>query len=145
MEDLELYHYVDYERCENLIEKLGYRTHVTNRTPSALCGDGTCRFRYILIGIRNDISTVGINLREHLSDFVQPMAPLLDHIDDIPDNLWLDPQGFIPRTSPANRSGTWPSIDDVVGAQNWGSTTYAEVIGWHSGYGKGYHVRFQAH
>ena len=31
-------------------------------------------------------------------------------------------------------------LDDVVDTQSWGSTTYAELIGWHSGYGKGYRV-----
>ena len=48
----------DYRRVESTVRKLNYTVTVTRRTPSAFCGDGTCRHRYTLIGVRKDITTV---------------------------------------------------------------------------------------
>ena len=69
---------IDYERCEKMISQLGYSVNVTRRTPSALCGDATCRFRWILIGVCTDCAVGDIDLRRYLADEPSPMRPLLD-------------------------------------------------------------------
>ena len=129
---------IDYERCETMISQLGYNVNVTRRTPSALCGDATCRFRWILIGVRTDCAVGDIDLRRYLADEPSPMRPLLDPPDLIPDHLWLDPDGVIPRTT--CDAGEKPGIDDIIDKSTWGASTFANLIGWHTHYGKGFRI-----
>ena len=130
--------YTDYECCENMICKLGYNVNVTRRTPSALCGDGTCRFRWILIGVRNDIAHGTIDLREYLADKPAAMCDLLDPARSVPAHLWLDYGGVIPRTT--HDAGEKPGINDIVERSTWGASTFAHLIGWHTAYGKGFRI-----
>ena len=100
--------------------------------------DATCRFRWILIGVRNDISHPNVDLRHYLADHPSPMRPLLDPAHLIPDHLWLDYSAVIPKTT--GDAGEKPGIDDIVDRSTWGASTFAHLIGWHTQFGKGYRI-----
>ena len=119
---------IDYERCEQMISKLGYNISVTRRTPSALCGDSTCRFRWILIGVRNDCFPSDIDLRKYFADEPSPMRPLLEPAHHIPDHLWLDDDGISARTT--FDAGEKPGVEDIIDKSTWGTSTFAQLIGW---------------
>ena len=132
----------DYRRVERSMRKGGYEAFTLNRMPSALCGDRTCRHRYVCVGVRNDINdTAGINLSEYLSDVdeIQHMREMLDDPMDVPDRLWLGDSEFVPKPDDFPRFRL-PELNEVVDYSTWGASTYADLVGWYGGYGKGRRV-----
>ena len=132
----------DYRRVERTMRKGGYDVYTMNRMPSALCGDATCRHRYICVGVRHDVNdAAGINLSEYLSDVseIRPMSDCLDEPEDVPSRLWLGTSEFMAKPSDFP-SFDLPGIHDVVDYNTWGASTHANLVGWYGGYGKGRRV-----
>ena len=132
--------HLDYAHCENCLTKMGYNCNVTRRTPSALCGDGTCRFRYILIGVRTDVSPGRVDIRKYFADTPSPMIDRLEPARHVPDELWLPAQGFVPRLVDAGEKRSLPGLNTIIDKSTWGASTFARLIGWHTSIGKGFRV-----
>ena len=69
------------------IASLGYDVSVTDRLPTDLCGDGTHRDRWFLIG---RLSPVGqLNISQWADQVSTPAAVHLDPLDSVDPSLWI--------------------------------------------------------
>ena len=122
-----------YAKVEHILARIGYRCRVVNRTPSDLCGDYTCRHRYVLVGVRCDVSDVPPDITKYFADGYKPVSEVLDDPEMVPQNLWLDPNGVTPCARPTSNGY---GHNDVVDTSRWGSTTSAVLLGHYGQYGK---------